>query len=217
VGFYPFLNQEIPMTSNTAASQLPLEGLGKTSEVSFPDQVKSPRAGSHSATSTGVRRFAGMTYLQLGLIALGLFAAIWGMWATSKIFALEDRRVVSVRLASIVNDFVTAEARSGTPPEQLENNTRAFMGALDSVLEQRAQEGQVILVGEAVIASSVPDVTDDVLADLSKLVKMPSPAAMPPAMVPSAPVQGRNMPMQPEAQISYDNAQSPYPVDGGSQ
>ena len=177
------------MTSNTAPSQLPLEGLGKTSEVSFPDQVKSPRAGSHSATSNGVRRFAGMTYLQLGLIALGLFAAIWGMWATSKIFALEDRRVVSVRLASIVNDFVTAEARSGTPPEQLENNTRAFMGALDSVLEQRAQEGQVILVGEAVIASSVPDVTDDVLADLSKLVKMPS----------------------------YDNAQSPYPVDGGSQ
>jgi len=210
------------MTSNTAASQLPLEGLGKTSEVSFPDQVKSPRAGSHSATSTGVRRFAGMTYLQLGLIALGLFAAIWGMWATSKIFALEDRRVVSVRLASIVNDFVTAEARSGTPPEQLENNTRAFMGALDSVLEQRAQEGQVILVGEAVIASSVPDVTDDVLVDLSKLVKMPSPAAMPPAMAPSAPAQGPNMPMQPEGQVSPDSSQSPfwqlpYPVDGGSQ
>ena len=198
------------MTSNSAASQLPLEGLGKTSEVSFPDQAKNPRVGSHSATSTG------------GLIALGLFAAIWGMWATSKIFALEDRRVVSVRLASIVNDFVTAEARSGTPPEQLENNTRAFMGALDTVLEQRAQEGQVILVGEAVIASSVPDVTDDVLADLSKLVKMPSPAAMPPAMAPSASGQGANMPIQPEAQVSPDSSQSPfgqlpYPVDGGSQ
>jgi hypothetical protein len=120
------------------------------------------------------------------------------MWATSKIFALEDRRVVSVRLASIVNDFVSAEARSGTPPDQLEPRTRAFMMALDHVLKKRAAGGQVVLVGEAVIASSVPDVTNDVVADLAKIVRMPVSAAMPPAIpslvaptaspVPTAPV-----------------------------
>lgn len=210
------------MTSNAAANELPFDDLGKTSEASFPDQGKTPRVDSPKPSVTAVRRFAGMTYLQLGLIALGLFAAIWGMWATSKIFALDDRRVVSVRLASIVNDFVTAEARSGTPPEQLENNTRAFMGALDTVLEQRAQNGQVILVGEAVISSSVPDVTDDVLADLSKLIKMPSPAAMPPAMAPAAPVTRGDLAPQAGGQLMPDNGQSPfaqssYPLDGGSQ
>lgn len=127
-------------------------------------------------------RFAGLTYSQLGLMAVALTAGIWGMWATAKIFALEDRRVVSVRLAAIVNDFVTAEARSGTPPDQLTTRTRAFMTALDSVLKKRAGDGQVVLVGEAVVAASVPDVTMDVVADLAQLVKMRPPAAMPPRM-----------------------------------
>jgi hypothetical protein len=131
-------------------------------------------------------RFAGLTSSQLALMAVALAAAIWGMWATAKIFALEDRRVVSVRLAAIVNDFVTAEARSGTPPDQLTARTRAFMAALDTVLKQRAADGQVVLVGEAVVAASVPDVTMDVAADLAQLVKMRPPAAMPPAMAPSA-------------------------------
>ena len=131
-------------------------------------------------------RFAGLTYAQLGLMAVALAAGIWGMWATAKIFALEDRRVVSVRLAAIVNDFVTAEARSGTPPDQLTARTRTFMTALDSVLKKRAADGQVVLVGEAVVAASVPDVTMDVVADLAQLVKMRPPAAMPPAMAAAA-------------------------------
>ncbi len=131
-------------------------------------------------------RFAGLTYSQLALMAVALAAAIWGMWVTAKIFALEDRRVVSVRLAAIVNDFVTAEARSGTPPDQLTARTRAFMGALDNVLKKRAAGGQVVLVGEAVVAASVPDVTIEVVADLAQLVKMRPPAAMPPRM--AAPV-----------------------------
>ena len=130
------------------------------------------------------RRFAGLTYSQLALMAAALAAGIWGMWATAKIFALEDRRVVSVRLAAIVNDFVTAEARSGTPPDQLTARTRSFMIALDSVLKKRAEGGQIVLVGEAVVAASVPDVTMEVVADLAQLVKMSPPAAMPPAMAP---------------------------------
>lgn len=152
-------------------------------------------------------RFAGLTYTQLGLMAVALAAVIWGMWATAKIFALEDRRVVSVRLAAIVNDFVTAEARSGTPPDQLTARTRAFMTALDSVLKKRAADGQVVLVGEAVVAASVPDVTMEVVADLAQLVKMRPPAAMPPAMAPpiaqtvmpqAAPAPGQIAPSAPE-------------------
>lgn len=142
-------------------------------------------------------RFAGLTFAQLALMAVALAAGIWGMWATAKIFALEDRRVVSVRLAAIVNDFVTAEARSGTPPDQLTARTRTFMTALDSVLKKRAADGQVVLVGEAVVAASVPDVTMDVVADLAQLVKMRPPAAMPPAMAASMTASG--MPQAPPA------------------
>lgn len=147
-------------------------------------------------------RFAGLTTSQLALMATALAAGIWGMWATAKIFALEDRRVVSVRLAAIVNDFITAEARSGTPPDQLTARTRTFMTALDSMLKQRAADGQVVLVGEAVVAASVPDVTMEVVADLAQLVKMRPPAAMPPAMAPTrAPI---GMP-----QAAPDPAQTP--------
>ena len=164
-------------------------------------------------------RFAGLTYSQLVLMAVALAAGIWGMWATAKIFALEDRRVVSVRLAAIVNDFVTAEARSGTPPDQLTARTRAFMGALDSVLKKRAADGQVVLVGEAVVAASVPDVTMEVVADLAQLVKMRPPAAMPPRM--AAPMASTAMPQASPAptQISLSapgpSSNSPFGEEPG--
>ena len=163
------------------------------------EAVPAPVPTAPAAVALAARkpaRFAGLTYSQLTLMAVALAAGIWGMWATAKIFALEDRRVVSVRLAAIVNDFVTAEARSGTPPDQLTTRTRAFMTALDSVLKKRAADGQVVLVGEAVVAASVPDVTMEVVADLAQLVKMRPPAAMPPAMAATVMPQAAPAPSQ---------------------
>lgn len=158
-------------TASWTEEQLPLPGM------------QTPAKPSASVAAVRVKpRFAGFTYGQIFAGALVLAAIIWGMWATSKIFLLEDRRVVSVRLAAIVNDFVTAEARSGTPPDQLAPRTKAFMTALDGVLKARAAKGQVVLVGEAVVASSVPDVTTEVVADLVKVVKLATPVAMPPAI-----------------------------------
>jgi hypothetical protein len=163
-------------------------------------------------------RFAGLSPAQLGVLAVVLAAAIWGMWATSKIFALDDRRVVSVRLAAIVNGFVTAEARSGTPPDQLAARTAAFMTALDTVLKNRAADGQVVLVGEAVVASSVPDVTTDVVADLAELVHMAPPAAMPPAMAPAmatGPVLQAYPAPSPVPMAAPDPSNSPFAQQSG--
>ena len=128
--------------------ELPFEAQGEGFDGHAPvrDQLNSFPAGVTPAIVPFVgkpARFAGLTYSQLGLMAVALAAAIWGMWATAKIFALEDRRVVSVRLAAIVNDFVTAEARSGTPPDQLTARTRAFMTALDSVLKKQIGRAHV--------------------------------------------------------------------------
>ena len=199
--------------------ELPFEAQGEGFDGHAPvrDQLNSFPAGVTPAIVPLVRkpaRFAGLTYAQLGLMAAALAAAIWGMWATAKIFALEDRRVVSVRLAAIVNDFVTAEARSGTPPDQLTARTRAFMGALDSVLKKRAADGEVVLVGEAVVAASVPDVTMDVVTDLAKLVKMRPPAALPPRMAaPMAPTvmpQAAPAPSQIPLSVPEPSSNSPF-------
>ena len=160
------------------------------------------------------RGFAGFSYAQLAFGALLLVAMIWSMWATSRIFALEDRRVVSVRLAGIVNDFVSAEARSGTPPEQLSARTTAFMSALDGVLKKRAANGQVVLVGEAVVASSVPDVTSDVVADLGRVIRLPAPAAMPPAiMAPRSPAFSPSPSASPALFPAAPAPTSPQPLD----
>lgn len=184
--------------SASIAAELPFEETEQPITAQRRMNVRPAAATQDAAISVSPRprRFAGFTYGQLALGALLLLAAIWGMWTTSRIIALEERKVVSVRLASIVNDFVSAEARSGTPPEELGNRTRAFMLALDTVLKKRAAGGQVVLVGEAVVAASVPDVTADVLADLSKIVKLPTAAAMPPAMPPVPSLQPASPPMQ---------------------
>lgn len=164
------------------------------------------------------RVFAGFTYAQLIAGALVIAAAIWGMWATSKIFALQERRVVSVRLATIVNDFVSAEARSGTPPDQLAFRTKAFMTALDGVLKVRAARGQVVLVGEAVVASSVPDVTSEIVADLAKVINLSPPSAMPPPIMPPAAAYPSAAPARPAAALSPSSSapsptSEPEPLD----
>jgi len=200
--------------------ELPFEAQGEGFDGHAPvrDQLNSFPAGVTPAIVPLVRkpaRFAGLTYSQLALMAAALAAAIWGMWATAKIFALEDRRVVSVRLAAIVNDFVTAEARSGTPPDQLTARTRTFMTALDSVLKKRAADGQVVLVGEAVVAASVPDVTMEVVADLAQLVKMRPPAAMPPAMAPTVMPQAAPAPGQIPPSAPKPSSNSPFGEEPG--
>lgn len=115
-------------------------------------------ATSHM-TSPGARRFAGWKLSTIALGTLLLLAALWGAWITKKLIELDQRRVVSVSLATLVNDFVAAEARSGGTPEQTQARTAAYLGALKRAVEDAAQNGNVVLVTEAVLADSVPDQT----------------------------------------------------------
>lgn len=105
--------------------------------------------------------FAGLSRAQIlaGLLVLG--AAIWGMWVTRELLKPRQDRIVAVRLSSIVGDYVQAQARSASPPAQVEAEMRKFMEALDSELTQRARKGEVVLVGEAVLTKNVPDITDN--------------------------------------------------------
>lgn len=106
--------------------------------------------------------FAGLSRAQILALLLVLGAMIWGMWVTRELMEPRQDRIVAVRLSSIVGDYVQAQARSASPPAQVEAEMRKFMESLDSELAQRARKGEVVLVGEAVLTKNVPDITDNV-------------------------------------------------------
>lgn len=126
------------------------------------------------------RGFAGFSWGQLLGSAAIAGAVLWGAWITRDVHALQSRRIVSVNLAAMMNDFVMAEARAGNSPEQTEIDTRQYMAALQSVLKQRAHAGETILVGEAVVSSSTPNITAEVREAVGKLI-LANPAPRVPA------------------------------------
>lgn len=127
------------------------------------------------------RGFAGFSWGQLLGGAAIAGALLWGAWITRDVHALQGRRIVSVNLAAMMNDFVMAEARAGNSPEQTEADTRQYMAALQSVLMGRAQEGETILVGEAVVSSSTPNITADVREAVGKLMLANPAPRLPPS------------------------------------
>lgn len=138
------------------------------------------------------RRIAGLTPGQL-LLAFGSVAAlIWGIWATHAIVVRKEQQdIVSVRLSSIVGEYVQAQARSAAPPARVEAEMQRFMATLEDRVQERGAKGQIVLVGEAVLSRNVPDITEDVRrAVYATGIRMPerAPEAMP---APPAPeVQG---------------------------
>lgn len=139
-----------------------------------------PAATKPAATHPrAVRRvvFAGYTAGQL-IVGIALVAAlIWAMWVTKLVTADKTQHIVKADLSRIVGEYVQAQARSATPPEQVQAQMRTFMASLDTELQRRGAEGQVVLVGEAVLSKSVPDITADVAkAVYPSGVKTPMPA-----------------------------------------
>lgn len=84
--------------------------------------------------------------------------------------------IAKVQLSGIVGEYVQAQARSATAPEQVTIETRAFMGEVQKNLERRGASGQIVLVGEAVLAGNVPDITTEVRREVYAKVKMPQAA-----------------------------------------
>src|SRR3546814_19134990 len=72
---------------------------------------------------------------------------------------LKERRIVSISLAGMANDFIMAEARSGASPEQVDSDTRHFMDAKQRTLQDRAAAGETTDVRHADVPASMPDIT----------------------------------------------------------
>lgn len=119
---------------------------------------------------------------RIGLVPVALVGALvaaglWGAWVTKNVLGAGDRPAIAkVQLSGIVGEYVQAQARSATPPEQVTTETRAFMGEVQKNLEHRGASGQIVLVGEAVLAGNVPDITAEVRREVYAKVKMPQAA-----------------------------------------
>lgn len=106
------------------------------------------------------RGFAGFSRAQLLLGLALILALVWSMWVTKALIAPREEHIVKASLSNIVGEYVSAQARSASPPSQVEAEMRAFMSSLDHELQRRGANGQVVLVGEAVLTKNVPDITD---------------------------------------------------------
>lgn len=109
-----------------------------------------------------------------GIIGLSVAIGLWGAWVTREVTRPEATpRFVRVQLSSMIGEYVSAQARTQTPPDTVTAQTKAFMRAVQRNLEVRGAQGQIVLVGEAVLAGDVPDVTQAVRREVYARIPVP--------------------------------------------
>ena len=125
------------------------------------------------ATPGTPRRFAGLSPTSLVLAGSMLASTLWGAWATREIVTLGGREMVTVQLSRIMGDFVEAEARSGRPAEETQTRVAAYLKAIEASVQALGKDGRTVLVAEAVVSGGVPDLTEQVRADVSRRLGAP--------------------------------------------
>lgn len=118
------------------------------------------------ATSTMPKRLARLNLTAVALGASMLASTLWGVWATHELLDLQKREVVTVQLSRIMGEFIEAEARAGRPPEETKQRVQAYLQAVEASVQRLARDGRTVLVAEAVVAGSTPDLTEAVRADV---------------------------------------------------
>lgn len=125
------------------------------------------------------RRPVGLGRTRLAVLAVSIAAIAWGAWSTRAILDLRARPApfVKVQLGALVAEYVRTQARSAGSPEQIRTETAQFMKSLDASLARRTRDGHVVLVSEAVIGGSVPDITAVVRREIHARLTPPHPAS----------------------------------------
>ena len=129
------------------------------------------------ATPGTPRRFAGLSPATLVLAGSMLASTLWGVWATREIVTLGHREVVTVQLSRIMGDFVEAEARSGRPAQETQTRVAAYLKAVEASVQALGKDGRTVLIAEAVVSGGVPDLTEQVRADVARRLTAPETAS----------------------------------------
>lgn len=104
------------------------------------------------------------------LAASMIGSTLWGVWATDRLITLEKREVVTVQLSQIMGEFIEAEARAGRPPEETRMRVELYLKAVEASVQALGREGRTVLVAEAVVSGSAPDLTESVRADVARRI-----------------------------------------------
>lgn len=179
--------------------------------VLVPAPVGQAALDSNTATESLRRTFAGFALRDLLMMAAGLVFTLWAIWATTVLLELRQRRIVSVSLSTIIKDFVSAQSRSAATPETAAARTKAYLVAVDAAMQSMSRDGTTVLVSEAVVGNSVPDMTSAVSAAVNEwLAKAPATAAAPTAerrssSMAAGPMQGSAAGVDPFADAGNGN------------
>lgn len=118
------------------------------------------------ATTDASRRFSSRSLTAIAVGASMLASTLWGVWATHELLDLQKHEVVTVQLSRIMGEFIEAEARAGRPPEETKQRVQAYLQAVEASVQRLSRDGRTVLVAEAVVAGSTPDLTETVRADV---------------------------------------------------
>lgn len=97
-----------------------------------------------------------------------LCAALWGLWLTREVLTLKERRIVSVSLQSLIEHYVAETAQEGVGEEEAQRRTRAYLAAVEAVVASLNDGRTTVLVSEAVIGKTAPDITPAVEAAVAR-------------------------------------------------
>ena len=167
------------------------------------------------APPPAVKTAEGLPPITWAMAAIAIVMLLWGAWVTKHIASPAAAvPMASVRLETIVSEYVQAQSHSNGQPEAVAAETRAFMGALDQELQKIGASGTTVLVGEAILSKNVPDITDQIRRAV--YAKVPLPAAAPAS--PAGPAVGAVAPSASGAAAPIAPAASPFapPAQGSA-
>ena len=104
----------------------------------------------------------------VGILLIGSFAL-----GAKAYFSATSTEIVMVRVSDISTEFINAHARSSEDGKINPNIGIEFTKALKSETDQLGEQGMIVLVGEAVIAGEVRDMTKTVRDRVFKKVPLP--------------------------------------------
>lgn len=193
-------------TPAPAAAARPTDAASDRFDFSGAELPSSHRAPG--APPPTVKKAEGLPPITWAMAAIAIVMLLWGAWVTKHIASPAAAvPMASVRLETIVSEYVQAQSHSNGQPEAVAAQTRAFMGALDQELQKIGASGTTVLVGEAILSKNVPDITDQIRRAV--YAKVPLPAAAPAS--PAGPAVGAVAPSASGAAAPIAPAASPFP------
>ena len=81
---------------------------------------------------------------------------------------LSTHEVVTVQLASVMGEFVEAEARNHADPEASCQRIARYLAAVDDAVQAMGKDGATVLVAEAVVAGSARDATPELRSRVAR-------------------------------------------------